>query len=38
MGRAIGFDNATQGQNLAIVPTMVAGESRERDIELGESD
>ena len=38
MGRAIGFDNATQGQNLAIVPTMVAGKSRERDIELGESD
>ncbi|MDM7859084.1 DUF5916 domain-containing protein [Alteromonas sp. ASW11-36] len=27
-----GFENATQGNNLAIVPTIVAGKSRSRDI------
>ncbi|MFT6270389.1 MAG: hypothetical protein ACJAVV_003223 [Alphaproteobacteria bacterium] len=33
MGEAIGFDNATQGENLAIVPTAVFGAGRTRDPE-----
>ena len=37
LGSATGFNNATQGQNLAIVPTIVAGKSRERDVEINES-
>lgn len=33
LGEVDGFEKATQGQNLAIVPTVVAGKSRYRDIE-----
>jgi hypothetical protein len=33
LGKVKGFHQATQGQNLAVVPTIVAGKSRERDIE-----
>lgn len=32
LGEVSGFENATQGNNLAIVPTVVAGKSRSRDI------
>lgn len=31
MGTAVGFDDAEQGRNLAIVPTLVLGKSRTRD-------
>jgi hypothetical protein len=33
LGEISGFEKATQGENLAIVPTVVAGNSRFRDIE-----
>ena len=33
LGEVKGFESATQGQNLAIVPTVVAGKSRSRDVE-----
>ena len=33
LGEVEGFESATQGQNLAIVPTVVAGKSRSRDVE-----
>ena len=33
LGKVKGFEQATQGENLAVVPTIVAGRTRERDIE-----
>jgi hypothetical protein len=33
LGEVEGFESATQGQNLAIVPTIVAGKGRSRDVE-----
>lgn len=33
LGKMKGFHQATQGQNLAVVPTIVAGRSRERDVD-----
>jgi hypothetical protein len=33
LGKVKGFEQATQGENLAVVPTIMAGRTRERDIE-----